>query len=257
LSTSLFDLWEISPSHGAAEIAFSAAESGEPLQAVWRMDLHGDAPAAEAEMANYFALAQASEAALDDLPARLESLLVIGIAGAQGVAFAAEAGPADPEAALLSELSNIERASRQVSFAVGEDPLAGWREAYQAFQETANRLLRAIAYMAWVETRLDGRLLGRTRVSWTGDTETVYLAEVSPGHADLHRRSLEVAVVSRNILLRAFAATLTGAAKCSVLIATPGGALLAVPTVWKYIQQILSQLEQYQALNPAQVQPTS
>lgn len=252
MSTSLFDFWDYTTSSGAAETAFSAVEGDERGETIWRMDLHGDAPSTEAEMAGYLALAQASRLALDGLPDRLENLLAGEKAEVQGIAFTAEVQPAAPEAALLSELLRIDSASRQVSFASGEDPLAGWIEAYQAFQETASRLLRAVTNMAWVETRLEARLLGRTRVSWTGDTETFYAKGISPGHADLHRRSLETAVVSRNILLRAFAATFTTAAKCSVLIAAPGGALLAVPTAWKYIRQILSQVEQYQALHPAQ-----
>ena len=250
MSTSLFDLWETPASPGAAGVAFSTAGGDEPLEAVWRVNLRGAPHAAENELLGYLDLAQASTAALDDLPERLDGLLVQGEARTRGVAFAASAPALAPaEASLMSVLDEVGRASRQMSFAPGVTPLAGWEDAYQQFQATAGRLLLAISYMAWVETRLEGQLLGRTRVGWSGDTETVYAQATSPEQAALHRRSLEVAVISRNLLLRAFTSAFAGAAKCSILLATPGGALLALPAVWKYISQVLSQVEQYQALN--------
>ena len=78
MSTSLFDLWEIPASPGAAGVAFSVAGGDEPLEAVWRVDLRGTPQAAENELLGYLDLAQASTAALDNLPERLDGLLVQG-----------------------------------------------------------------------------------------------------------------------------------------------------------------------------------
>ncbi|MDI6770306.1 MAG: hypothetical protein QMD04_11620 [Anaerolineales bacterium] len=40
----------------------------------------------------------------------------------------------------------------------------------------------------------------------------------------------------------------TGAAKIAILLATPAGAVMALPAAYKYVNQILSQVREVQAL---------
>ncbi|MEJ2267272.1 MAG: hypothetical protein P8X95_27830 [Anaerolineales bacterium] len=49
-------------------------------------------------------------------------------------------------------------------------------------------------------------------------------------------------------MLRTFIVTTQGAAKLSILLATPGGAILALPAAWKYVNQILAELEKIRDL---------
>jgi hypothetical protein len=77
-------------------------------------------------------------------------------------------------------------------------------------------------------------------VDWTGDMNTAWKPAISPEERILHQRSLALALKSRIALLRIIMTTAQGAAKIAALIAAPGGALLALPAAWKYVQQLLS-----------------
>ncbi len=57
-----------------------------------------------------------------------------------------------------------------------------------------------------------------------------------------------MAISSRNTLIRTFVAVTQGAVKLSALITTPGGAILALPVAWKYVNQILSEINAYKEL---------
>lgn len=89
--------------------------------------------------------------------------------------------------------------------------------------------------------------MARTSVNWTGDAKTVWGAPVTLAESDLHRCSLRLAVVSRASLMRMLVVVTQGAAKISVLIATPGGAVLALPAAWKYVKRLLREIETYRS----------
>ena len=91
-------------------------------------------------------------------------------------------------------------------------------------------------------------MLARTVVGWTGDLDTLWEQYLRPEQIDLHRRSLNLAITSRAAMLRTFIVTTQGAAKLSILLATPGGAILALPAAWKYVNQILAELEKIRDL---------
>jgi hypothetical protein len=121
-------------------------------------------------------------------------------------------------------------------------------EVYQRFDADLNRLLRLITHFAWVETVIGEFLIARTIVSWDGDAGTVWGGGLKVREYQNHVRSLEQALASRNIILHAVIVTVQSAAKLAVLLATPGGAVLALPLVWKFVKQILADVERYQNL---------
>ena len=104
---------------------------------------------------------------------------------------------------------------------------------------------RALAHYAAVETAVQGRLLGRTTVSWMGDMNTVWHAGLDPTSAVLHQRTLALALASRDTWMRMVVVVARGAIALSVLLTTPGGAILALPAAWKFVHQVLSELEKY------------
>lgn len=196
---------------------------------------------------------QSSQEALDSVPDRIENLVGRSQAQARGeVSFAA--GPLPPAEAELLQLlaasgrTAIQTGQPEVSFGLGQDLGAELRKAIAGFQQFTQRIARLIAHFAWVETQVTGHLLARTVVSWTGDMNTLWEDYLEPQQVDLHRRSLTLAITSRAAMLRTFIATTQGAAKLSVLLATPGGAVLALPAAWKYVNQILAELEEIRDL---------
>jgi hypothetical protein len=62
----------------------------------------------------------------------------------------------------------------------------------------------------------------------------------------LHQRSLHIVTQTRGLHLRLFATIAVGATKVSSLLATPGGAVLALPAVYQYVMQIVAQVKQLQ-----------
>ena len=91
-------------------------------------------------------------------------------------------------------------------------------------------------------------MVGRTAVGWAGDFDTTWQAHAAPSQFALHRRSLALALASRDALLNTFVLTAQTVAKLSTLVAVPGGFVLALPVIWRFINNILKDYEAYEAL---------
>ncbi len=126
-----------------------------------------------------------------------------------------------------------------VSFGAAGLSSAEIRESALGLQQALQTLTHQVQYLAWVETRSDGALLARSIVGWGGST-TTSLGNLSLDRVNLHRDSLRLALSSRVVLLNLVLSVISGAGKISMLIAAPGGALLALPAAWRIANRILS-----------------
>jgi hypothetical protein len=242
--------WELPPAGPLEKAAPQAVAFGVP-QAVERFDMpvwRVDLPADPEQAADLIRQAQqqtaARQASLEALPARFDGLALRAQTG--GASFAAP-GVMDAESELLASLAQISSppVKGMLSFNVLDHLGAGWAQVNEQFQAFTDRLQRTLTHLAWVETRQEGRLIGQSVVGWSGDCDTLWGAAVTAEQGNLHTRSLETALQSRANLLRTFTMAVQGAVKLSVVLSTPGGVILALPTVWKYISQILT------AVNPS------
>jgi hypothetical protein len=129
-----------------------------------------------------------------------------------------------------------------VSFDLRAALSSGWEQAREQFETLLNRLTRSAGYYAWVETRVDQQLQGLTTVDWTGQLNTVWRSPLAPEQAALHQHTLGLALRSRSLMIR----TLGTAVQAAFLIATPGGQILALPVIWKFINQWLAEIGQRQ-----------
>jgi hypothetical protein len=218
---------------------------------IWRIDLPADDELAARQIGQALEMALARQSRLEELPAQLNKLAIQASAAGASAKDASVAGASfavleaeDPEAELLTALAQISStpAKGAISFGLAERLGEGWEQVNKQFQAFADRLQRTLAHLAWVETRQEGRLIGQTVVGWSGDCDTVWGAAVTPEQMGLHRRSLETALQSRITMLHTFTTAVQGAVKLSVLLSTPGGVILALPTVWKYVNQVLAVL---------------
>ncbi len=193
----------------------------------------------------------ASQLALEDIPERIENLVRQARAtGGVGLSFAppsAEALP-EPEAEALELLHALEMPAIGVSFDAAGEEKRGLEQTFDQFKADMDDLLRLVTHFAWVETEQDGRLIGRSVVGWSGDLDTLWHGGLTPEQRELHHRSLRQALASRNILLHAVVVTLRSAAKLAVLLTAPGGALLAVPVAWKFVKEIMADIEKYKLI---------
>jgi hypothetical protein len=224
----------------------------------WRIDFPADMEQASRLVQRAQAQAEAAQSRLQELPARIDFLAQQVKAGTMTAALqekdvSAGASFAVPEAVpgltsadtdLLNALADLSAGQEKglVSFGLAESLGGGWDKVQEQFQAFADRFQRMFVYLAWVESRQEGRLLGQTVVGWSGDCHTVWGAAVTQEQMALHFQSLQTALLSRINLLSTLTIAVQGAVKLSALLATPGGAILALPVVWKYVRQLMAVL---------------
>jgi hypothetical protein len=240
----LLGLWTTVPAPQLEAVAFDTLDPATEMATVWRADYPADAGQAAEALEDARRSLAAAEMALDEVPDRLDLYLVRERVGVSYAVAAPGDRPARAEDDLSFILAEMRGTVPDVSFAA-EGGLAGrWEEAFQFFQSFTERLKQMTAHYTWVETRVEGRLVGQTAVGWTGDVDTVLVDSLDPELMQLHEQTLQLALASRQMLLRTSAMILANATKISALIATPGGIALAIPAVLRFINQVRKELEQ-------------
>jgi hypothetical protein len=247
----LLQTWQFQPTPAAPGLSYSIKEADADAVPVWRLDLPADPEAAQATLSQRQKLLLTSQIALADVPVRIDNLVQHARAtGGVGLSFAplsAEALP-DPEADALGLLHALELPAVGVSFAAGSEEQHGLEQAFTRFKADMDNLMRLVTHFAWVETQQDNHLIGRTIVGWSGDLDMLWRLGLAPQGYELHQRSLSQALASRNILLHATVVTVRSAAKLAVLLTTPGGALLAIPVAWKFVKEVMVDVEKYKLI---------
>jgi hypothetical protein len=231
-----FDLWQTEDLPPPAGLAFSL-ETAPPAISRWQLDLPDASPAALERLEVLESQQRAAATALAVAPRRLEVLLDQPTLSFSGPSMA------EPETDLLGMVAELRG---PISFAPGE-PSRLYQVGLQ-FQAGMVRLFQLLSHLAWVETRSEGRLLGQTLVGWSGDTQTLWGDVLEETQQVLHRRNLQLALASRLLHLRLLIIATQAAAKISLLLGGSGGAgtLLALPLAWRYLNQILKELDRYQ-----------
>jgi hypothetical protein len=241
--------WKVAPQMSQGELSFALEAGSDQEASLWQLDLPSDPQAAAEQLQQAEVQVMATQNALADVTARIDAMVDnIQTQGQQQVSFgesqAITIAPAEIE--LVRWLDTIDPV--QVSFGLEAVPTSQIQAASQQFRQVTENLLHLLVNFAWVETQLQGSLLARTVVNWTGDMQTAWRPEVLPGELALHFRSLKLALASRITLLRLFIIVTQSATKISVLIATPGGAVLALPAAWKFVNNVLAEVNKYQEL---------
>jgi hypothetical protein len=231
------------------EISFDIGTTPDESTPIWRLDLPDEPESAWAQIRDTEQELAQSRAALADVPDRLDALVARLEAG-EGLSFdvstARDADKIlfqDPEIELLGWIDGLD--TERVSFGLGELVPEEMVDASQQFRGVIAGLSRMLLHLAWVETHQKGHLLARTVVNWSGDMDTAWGWGITREQFEYHHRSLALALASRITLLNTLSITTRAAVKLSVLIATPGASLLALPAAWKYVNQILAQVRKY------------
>lgn len=80
-----------------------------------------------------------------------------------------------------------------------------------------------------------------TWMAWSGDTRVVLRPGTSAAALAEHRDALQQQLRRRRMRLRLLTTTVAAAARIAALATTPGGALLALPTAWRYVRSMTAQ----------------
>jgi hypothetical protein len=237
------DGWSFAPALEEDSVSYGvSSKKTDEAVPTWRIDLppgesaHAVLNAAEERL-------HQSEIVLQSIPDQLDALLLAASTG-----MASYSTPASGASVELLDLLEQAGDPGTTSFSLFAGKRAQLTEASQEFQNILGRLSSLVSSMASVETRLDGRLLARTRVTWNGSFDSHVAMQLASSDLRLHRRSINLALGSRRLAVSLIARTAQGAVKISTLLAAPGGVVLALPAVWKYIQSVLSDIQKYQEL---------
>lgn len=246
LTDDVFGLWQVT---AAEELDFGSVHTAEAEKGqLWSVGLPS-APAAAADaLAAREERMETVERDLGNLAGNLDEFVEvfekIHYLPADDLAFdaarAARPWLAPEEARLWDALKSLSSGVRP----------AAWSQVTQEFRSLLGGLGRWISHFAWIETKseAEAQLLARTVVDWTGDFDTRWWVDASSAQRALHRRSLALALSSRGALLHTFTLTAQTAAKLSTLAAVPGGLVLALPVVWRFVNKVLKEYQEYQAL---------
>lgn len=229
--------WQSLTSWGE-ELSFGELAPVEALP-VWRMSLPPQPQAAADTLEQAERQLAATWAALEQVPFRLESLVQNLQAGGQ--AQFGVPGEMAGERDLLRWLSALEPSL--VGFDLQSSSRDEVDQAASQFGAVLNGLLNQMSHLAWVETQFGAQFLARSVVDWDGDVHTLWGGGTSLEQWLWHQRSLRLALASRFALLRMVTLVAQGAAKISLLVTTPGGAFLALPAVWQFINRLLAEAE--------------
>ncbi len=248
----LFDHWQPAPS---GEVSFAAPGlEPEPEAMVFRMELPADPALADEVLDEQWRRVSGAEAALPDVRARAAAAVRQARAAASDpVSFSTEAIEG-PEGELLRELGALRQPQAELTqFGLGEwlQEKAGLPPEWQAALDRAGPMLEraqnAVRYNAYVETEIDGEQIARTAITWSGDADTQWARAALAGDLHSHARALRIAVTSRAVLIRLFILT----ARLAAQLAAPGGAALALPGAWKYVNQVLAEINQMRQASAA------
>ncbi len=160
-----------------------------------------------------------------------------------GASFAASSTSA--ELVTLTELVAMVRASDDPDAALDFSaeardggPLAELRRDFAAFIRGVWRDLR---HLAVVDTGGEGQVQVHTRIGWTGDTISVIAGDVGVAQLDAHGAAVRAAVLATTRRIRLLTTMATTATKIAAMIASPSGAVMALPLAYKLVREMYEQ----------------
>ncbi len=248
------ELWTPAPQPEMVHFGIGDEPASPPPDVpVFRVNLPGSGESAGAAFDSSEAYFKQVNAALEDVPARLDALvsrMQARQAAGDSVSFdvASLEGEPGPEGDLLLLLEDASRAETEdsadmVHFGIEEPISQAWQEARGRFDALMEQINREVLRFAWVETKIDRQMIARSEVDWSGDSTTLWVENVSEEQKSLHHRALNIAARSRNMKLRLFVTVAGGAAKVTTLMAA-GTPVLALPAVYQYVISIVKQVRQ-------------
>ena len=239
-SGDVLDLWAddalTAADNMAGGVSFDVSMAA-PVPVLWQVNLPEDLALAAARLGESEDSLLRSQEVLTTAADRLHQMQPTNPAAA--LSFGIESEAPRPESELLAL---FQAAPQAVSFGVRDDlaaPEMGWEQAQQVFQSLMDKLRQSVADCLLVETRIAGRLLAHTSVNWSGDVQTVWPGGKSLDEVMLHQRTVALALKSRETMLKMFAASVQMAISLSLRLSLPGGPLLALPAVLRFIKQML------------------
>jgi hypothetical protein len=237
LAPDVFGLWTTAPSLPPEAIAFDAVSVSMADVPLWRANLPADPQQARAHLARGESMLQASQQTLAVTAERFDGFVEAQAARSAFDVVSEEEALTRLDVWLSTGLGDFQKTRTSVSFGLTKTRIGGWNQAMPQLHALMERLQRFVTDYAWVETRMQGRLLAQTTVAWRGHFSTAWQGGLDPEQVLFHQRTLMLALRSRNMLIQSFVVAIRIASKLAVLLSMPS--ILALPAVWWAINELL------------------
>jgi hypothetical protein len=246
----VFGLWQIQ-----AGLDLGAG-SGAEIGSVWRAALPEDPQESGYWLEAHASRLAASRRALPAAAARLEADLAWLPGPREATAFTT--GPGLSKAVEEGSPRSVLIASAQYRWAGGETSF-GFLDKFklelpqveaigELVRRFAGQVRSSVEQAALVQTEIGGRPLATTRVAWSGDVETWWIAGGARDSTAQHQRVLAGALALRQEWLRFLLQVTSGAARTAAALATGPFSLLALWTVWNYVKAVVNEYQELQSL---------
>jgi hypothetical protein len=250
-------LWDTTPQ--TVSFGIGGENAPETIEPVYRVNFSDNIEVSNSALAENLASFERMKAALEQVPIQLNDLVRRVQEKQQkapsGVSFAL--ADLQPEPGLEGELLSLLAISDSIALsgtvpggvsfgllAEASELLGQAREKFGSLLEQVNH---EILQIAWVEMNIAGQIIARTKMGWSA-SNTFWINAISTEQISLHKRTLKVVSLTRNLKLRLLLTVAVGAVKMAPLMVTPGGTGLAVPAVYGYVKKILENVKQLRSI---------
>ncbi len=246
----LLGIWTPVAAPAMSGVAFDAGTGTQAIfpsdAPVWRATLPHNLRQAQHALANAEARLQQSESLIEAVPGRVRRLM-----GGQSDGVSFESATSAPglrhsEREFLAALQVIRAGQEPESFGLGDWMAKGWKKwagSADRFQQFLDQVTTSLLHAAWVETQTEERCFARSGVGWGGDTQTVWQPGTLPERIALHQKNVELALASRQDVVRMLLLALDIAAQVAALANMPGNMIKLIPAVWRLVTQLLDEVD--------------
>lgn len=124
------------------------------------------------------------------------------------------------------------------------DQIGEWRQAMDEFVAFAKQIQQHVMNYAVVDTRAADARIGLTRVTWGGDFQSVLTAQAQANL--VHAAALRATLLSRQQLLKQFAAVVRGAGELAGLALIAANPALALPAALRFLKLLFDEIRKTQ-----------
>jgi hypothetical protein len=124
-------------------------------------------------------------------------------------------------------------------------------QTMQIINQFIEQVHRTVSQFALVETVSGGRLVGTTRVAWSGDLETKWQSSFGPEYYVQHNRLVRHALGTRQTWLRFLLLMTAGVTRVAATLATGPFSILAIWATWNFLKQVVAEYRQLRVQFPS------
>jgi hypothetical protein len=222
-------VWEFA---NREHISYAAGSNFEGL--IWRVELPRSA---SAEAARAYLRGQQEEVRvrvqeLDEIAARLARLNVIDSYVPRVSRYESE---------LLAAVAELN--SPALAFDTRTAELRNYKALYAQCEALLAQFKMLIRPILRVETLMGGKMVGLTTVNWDGDHQTIWMEGTTPDQMEAQLAAVRLAMASRQALLKLLGVVVTGALGLAMKAHIPGGQILLLPAVYRFVRDVLQELK--------------